>query len=453
MTTTAGSGAGPGSAAAAGARAPDLSGAVPEPALPVQAGALQAMCRQVFLFRLAMVAVAAPVALGRAADGPATWLVGGAVLVTFMVSYVLHRDWGRFGPLLMRHPAVLAADTLLGALLLITATPGSTLGYAAVCTPLLAGLMYGWRGAGVLTVLQIAVLGVAYTAYPGNRAALTSVLLLAGFCLLAGAAGVTLRNLLFGFGEASRELAEARARLAAGEAVEEERARLAREMHDSVAKTLHGLALAADGLADSAGRRDPDTVRRQAELVARAARRAAAESRELLSDLRGGAGPGGGVDGGVDIAGELSARTADFARRSGLRAVFRPLGTAPVPPVPPATARHLLTIASEAMENAHRHARPARVDVSAGVVDGTLRISVHDDGRGLPPETDLDGLRSAGRFGLVGMVERAAEIGARLRVGRGNAATGTEVRLDLPLEALLPADLAAVVRRHRHGAA
>ncbi|MDG9703081.1 sensor histidine kinase [Streptomyces sp. DH37] len=423
------------------------------------------MCRQVFLFRLAMVAVAAPVALGRAADGPATWLVGGAVLVTFMVSYVLHRDWGRFGPLLMRHPAVLAADTLLGALLLITATPGSTLGYAAVCTPLLAGLMYGRRGAGVLTALQIAVLGVAYTAYPGNRAALTSVLLLAGFCLLAGAAGVTLRNLLFRFGEASRELAEARARLAAGEAVEEERARLAREMHDSVAKTLHGLALAADGLAESAGRRDPGTVRRQAELVARAARRAAAESRELLSDLRGGTGPdggmgggvnggmGGGLDGGVDIAGELSARTADFARRSGLRAVFRPLGTAPVPPVPPATARHLLTIASEAMENAHRHARPARVEVSAGIVDGTLRISVHDDGRGLPPGTDLDGLRSAGRFGLVGMVERAAEIGARLRVGRGNAATGTEVRLDLPLEALLPADPAAVVRRHRHGAA
>ncbi|MGK5643305.1 histidine kinase, partial [Streptomyces sp. URMC 126] len=89
-------------------------------------------------------------------------------------------------------------------------------------------------------------------------------------------------------------------RLAVNEAVAGERARLAREMHDSVAKTLHGLALAADGLAGSAHRLDPDTLRRQAELVARSARRAAVESRELLSDLR----RESGLDGGVDIAGE-----------------------------------------------------------------------------------------------------------------------------------------------------
>ncbi|MCZ9343229.1 histidine kinase, partial [Streptomyces sp. TRM76130] len=64
--------------------------------------------------------------------------------------------------------------------------------------------------------------------------------------------------------------------------------RLARELHDSVAKTLHGVALAADGLAASAGAdpMDPALVRRQAELVARSARRAAAESRALLTDLR-----------------------------------------------------------------------------------------------------------------------------------------------------------------------
>ena len=41
-----------------------------------------------------------------------------------------------------------------------------------------------------------------------------------------------------------------------------------------------------------------------------------------------------------------------------------------------------------------------------GVVDGALRISVYDDGRGLPPGTSLDDLRKAGHFGLVGMVER-----------------------------------------------
>lgn len=72
--------------------------------VPLQVNALQAMCRQVFGFRLAMIAVAAPAALLNAAPGLGTRLVGAAVVVTFMGSYVLFRDWERFGPLLLRHP-------------------------------------------------------------------------------------------------------------------------------------------------------------------------------------------------------------------------------------------------------------------------------------------------------------------------------------------------------------
>ncbi|NUQ99510.1 MAG: two-component sensor histidine kinase, partial [Streptomyces sp.] len=106
------------------------------------------------------------------------------------------------------------------------------------------------------------------------------------------------------------------------------------------------------------------------------------------------------------------------------------------PPVPPAVARQLLTIASEAMENAHRHAAPTRVDVHAGVHGGLLRISVQDDGRGLPCGTTLEQLRRTGHFGLVGMVERAASVGARISIGRGAHSKGTEVCLELPLAAV-----------------
>ncbi len=109
--------------------------------------ALQALCRQVFGFRLAMIAVAAPAALLNAGPGLGVKLVGAAVVVTFMGSYVLFRDWERFGPLLLRHPTLLAADTLFGFLLLVSAGPDTTLAYVSVCTPLLAGLAYGWRGA------------------------------------------------------------------------------------------------------------------------------------------------------------------------------------------------------------------------------------------------------------------------------------------------------------------
>ncbi|MER5892535.1 histidine kinase [Streptomyces sp. NPDC001876] len=401
------------------------------PALPIQVNALQALCRQLFGFRLAMTALAAPFALDGVEDGLGSLLVGAAVLVTVMVSYALMRDWERFGPILLRHPSLLAADMVFGALLLFAATPGSTLTYVTVCTPLLAGLVYGWRGGAIFAALQSLLLAAAYGVSEKVEAD-ASALLAVGLCIMAGAVGSTLRGLLLRFGAASQALTDTRARLAVNGAVEEERARLAREMHDSVAKTLHGLALAAEGLASTADRMDPLTVKHQAELVARSARRAAAESRELLSDLR----RESGLDGGVDVLDELEARTRDFARRHGVKAAFHRLSEGPVPLIPHAVARHALTIATEAMENAQRHARPSYVDVSAGLVRDVVRISVYDDGEGLPSGTSLADLRKAGHFGLVGMVERAASIGARIRIGRGRAARGTEVRLDLSLAAM-----------------
>ncbi|MER7477009.1 ATP-binding protein [Streptomyces sp. NPDC126510] len=442
-TTTAGRGGDPatgpqGEDAADGAQPspwPAALTATPDTAtIPIQINALQALCRQVFGFRLAMIALAAPAALVNASPGLGTRLVGIAVVVTFMASYVLFRDWERFGPLLLRHPSLLALDTLFGSLLLISAGPDTTLAYVSVCTPLLAGLVYGWRGAAVFASLQSLVLLLVHATSPGVHAGIAESSLLPGLCVIAGAVGSSLRNLMLRFGAATQALTTVQARLAVTEAVSAERARLAREMHDSVAKTLHGVALAADGLTTSANadRMDPALVSWQAALVARSARRAAAESRELLADLRRESDPSQATD----VLVELAARTRDFSTRTGLPAVYRPTGAHAVPPVPPAVARQLLTIASEAMENAHRHAHPTRVDVSAGVHGDLLRISVYDDGRGLPPGTTLEQLRRAGHFGLVGMVERAASVGARIRIGRGGRSQGTEVRLELPLAAL-----------------
>ena len=88
------------------------------------------------------------------------------------------------------------------------------------------------------------------------------------------------------------------------------------------------------------------------------------------------------------------------------------------------------------MENAHRHADPTRVEVRAGVRDGLLDVSVLDDGSGLPPGTTLEQLRRTGHFGIVGMAERAASIGADIRFDGGLHSRGTGVRLELPLAAL-----------------
>ncbi|MCX5404942.1 histidine kinase [Streptomyces sp. NBC_00335] len=401
--------------AMASAAARDRPSARPAVQLPIalQANALQALCRQVFAFRLVMIALATPVVLSRTAPGAPTHLAGGAVLLTFLLSYVLFREWERFGPLLLRHRWPLVVDwAFFGGLLFLTATPGSPLLLIAVCTPLLAGIVYGRPGAAVYAIVQAAVVALVAEA-----------LTLAVLCVLAGAAGASLRSLLLRFGTAGQALLETRARRAVAEAVQAEREHLARELHDSLAKTLHGLALAADSLSRTT---DPATLRRQAALVSGAARRAATESREVLDDLRR------DLDApGVSLASELQARIGPDPDVAELRVT----GTLPVVPSP--VARHLLAVAGEAVENARRHAGAARITVEAAVDAPDLLLVIEDDGRGLPDDVDLASLSGAGRFGLVGMAERAAAIGARLHIGsRPGGQPGTQVRLALPLSAL-----------------
>jgi signal transduction histidine kinase len=407
-------------------RAPSATGS---PALTLQISALQALCRQVFGFRLAMLALASPIALLRVAPGPTAWIAGSAVVITFMGAYVLFRDWERFGPLLLRHPALLAVDTVFAAVLLTVGTTHSPLAYVTVSTPLLAGLVYGWRGAALFTTIQVLVVAGASSVDVREHATVAGSLLLSGFCVIFGVVGVSLRRLVLGFGEATRALTETRYQLAVTETAVAERARLAREMHDSVAKTLRGVTMAAEALAARADRLHPAAVREQAELIARAARRAAAESRELLGELRR---TSEQLD--APLAEDLAAQLDAFRARTQLPVTLRRLGGAPIPTVPRPVARQLLGVVAEALENIHRHSGASHAEVAVGVVDRSLlRISVTDHGRGLPPGTTLETLRAKGHFGVVGMVERAAAIGARLRIGTGRTQGGTEVRLELPV--------------------
>ncbi|MCX4560587.1 histidine kinase [Streptomyces phaeochromogenes] len=402
----------------------------------LQLNALQALCRQAFAVRLTLIAIGAPFATANATDGPPRYGVLAAAVLGVMGSYAMLRDWDRFAPRLLAHPTLMAVDLVFGAILLLTASPASPLAYAAVCTPLLAGLLYGWRGSGVFTGLQLVVLLTVFRAWEHRPGAGASTLLVAGFCIAAGIVGVTLRNLMFRFGTASQALAEANSRLAVAEAVESERARLAREMHDSVAKTLHGLALAAEALAVAADHdTDPRALKSQATAVAGAARRAAAESRDLLTDLRHHTALSTPP---MDLGTELTTRAADFTGRTGIRASVDYQAPSTLV-LPPEASRHLLAILSEALENTHRHATGAtRVDVTLRASPSALHLTVRDDGTGTSVSLDdVQHLAKSGHFGLLGMLERAASMGAGLQLHRAEQG-GTEVKVDLPLVTALP---------------
>jgi PAS domain S-box-containing protein len=198
------------------------------------------------------------------------------------------------------------------------------------------------------------------------------------------------------------------------DALEAERRRIARDLHDEALQNLtHALALA--GRAGGAGA-PPD------ELSA-ALKRVGEQLRAAIYDLR--------------LGGEQGTPFPQLLE--SLVAVHRAIAVAPaieldlrggIPAGPlGATGIETLRILGEALTNARRHARARRVRVSVWSSDGKLHAEVSDDGRGFDHAERP--ARVAGH-GIAGMRERAALLHGRLDIV-GEPATGTTVRLEVPL--------------------
>ena len=96
----------------------------------------------------------------------------------------------------------------------------------------------------------------------------------------------------------------------------------------------------------------------------------------------------------------------------------------------PEVCQQLADIAREAVRNAHRHARASLVAVTIDYHNTSLRLRIADDGRGIDPQILADGERRD-HFGLVGMRERAAQLGARFSL-ESNDGTGTSITVIVP---------------------
>ncbi|GGV49056.1 sensor histidine kinase [Streptomyces spectabilis] len=215
--------------------------------------------------------------------------------------------------------------------------------------------------------------------------------------------------------------------------VAEERLRVARDLHDLLAHsiTLVGVqtSVAAHVLAADPERLDRAAIAGALDDIADTCRAARGELRATLEVLRSGPesgdaadeyrGPLPGIDGIGDLAG--AARTAGAEVE---------LALAEVAAVPPVVGAAAYRIVQEALTNAVRHGGPGlAVRVAMGERDGTLRVSVTDDGTGAaaPPAA-----RAAPGFGIIGMRERARSVGGTLEAGPRDG-RGFEVVAELPL--------------------
>lgn len=204
-------------------------------------------------------------------------------------------------------------------------------------------------------------------------------------------------------------------------AEEEERKRIARELHDDTAQALAALLIRLRLL-----RAADDRQVREATLDE--LREEIGEALERIRRFARGLRPPALDELGLVPALESHVRSLSESIGKTIRVEAEPLETS----LSPEAELVLYRIAQEAISNAVRHAEAARVTVRIGPENGGVVLSVVDDGRGF----DVGRVMASEErgLGLFGMRERAAYIGAHVTV-RSELGKGTEVRVTVPTEA------------------
>lgn len=282
----------------------------------------------------------------------------------------------------------------------------------------LATWQYGRRGLNITMTIVVAG-NLLAVLLPQNTPAARAALLvdLAGRLAIIGLVAIVVERLAAAQRREQAALEDANRRLAARAATVEqltesrERNRLAREMHDTLAHSLTGLSVQLQALGRLMAS-DPDAA--QAQLIAAQAtvRDGIGEARRSIQALR-------------------ATPLADLGLSEALRQLCRSYAERiaidfdchidEVGALDPATEQAIYRTAEAALANVEQHAGAAQVGVWLAQTEGTLTLTVRDDGAGFDVATVADD-----RFGLAGMRERAAEIGATLDV-KSVPGAGTEV--------------------------
>jgi signal transduction histidine kinase len=381
---------------------------------------VRSLVRLVLLFRLIALNVTVFELPGHPSEVPGVML--GLVLAAF-ASFLPLRYWDRWSGPLSTRPVFLGLDLALNLTIYAYLGPASPFFLYTLGTPLLAGLLFRTTGAVVLGggmlvgyYVMVVLSGNGLEELRAHEARdIQALVVLPALYPLAAAGGAAVRSLLDRQATTQVALAHAERRAAAGA----ERARVAREMHDSLGKTLYGIALAARGLSHRVDVEAPGAAAAARDLSA-AAQVAAEEARGLISDLRSDT-----LD--RPLGDALERYVREWSDRNGIAAHLQADG---VDLPHPGTRYELFCIVREALENVERHAGATRVQVLLRDMAPDVVLSVIDDGIGIGGEGDARSLQTNGHYGLIGMAERGERIGATVRIaGRQGAGTTITVRL------------------------
>lgn len=208
----------------------------------------------------------------------------------------------------------------------------------------------------------------------------------------------------------------------------DERARLAREIHDTIAQGLTGVVtqLEAAGSADA----DPEVRRRHMDTAAALARESLTEARRSVDAL---------APGQLDAA-QLPDAIADMAKRwADTKGVELVLDTTGDPrPLLPELEVTLFRVAQEALANVGKHAQATRVGLTLSYMDDVVVLDVRDDGRGFTPSATPEP-SGGGGFGLAAMEQRVRRVSGTFTV-ESAPGEGTALSASVPA---IPAEVRA----------
>jgi signal transduction histidine kinase len=199
-------------------------------------------------------------------------------------------------------------------------------------------------------------------------------------------------------------------------AVLEERNRLAREIHDTIAQGLTGIVIQLQAAQD-VDTTDPNDRQAHITQARHLAEASLAEARRSVWALRP------LVLEGTNLAGALTSLNTQLTLSTSLHSTFRTSGT-PYP-LPPDVEINLLRIAQEAVNNTLKHAKASEIQIELIYQPHRVQLRVQDNGQGFDPTLPTGG------YGLLGMQERSHHIGATLTLS-SQPAIGTDIQVQVP---------------------
>jgi signal transduction histidine kinase/ligand-binding sensor domain-containing protein len=204
----------------------------------------------------------------------------------------------------------------------------------------------------------------------------------------------------------------------------DERTRIARELHDTVLQSLHGLLLSFQRAANLLPDRPVEAKERLEGAIAEAAK-AITEGREAVQGLRASTVVTNDLAVAIRTLGEELA-----AQQTGQDASSFDVAVEGTPrDLNPILRDDVYRIAGEALRNAFQHAQARRIEVEIQYDKGHLRLRVRDDGKGVDSGVFTEG--RSGHWGLQGMRERAKLLGGQLEIW-SELNSGTEIQLTIP---------------------